>query len=175
MPTTVGLLRGINVGGNNVIRMADLKEGFEAMGFDEVRTYIQSGNVLFSGKKRPAPAVLEAAIERRFGLEVDVMLRSPTELERALERNPFPHADRSKLHVGFMATKPRPAAVAALDGDPFLPEEFAVVGTELYLHLPGGMARTKLPDYVLRRIKVPTTIRNWNTVTKLAELARKAP
>ena len=172
---TVGLLlRGVNVGGRT-LPMAELRELVQSLGFEDVRTYIQSGNVLFSGKKRPAPAVLEAAIERRFGLEVDVMFRSPAELEQALERNPFPHADRSKLHIGFMATAPRPAAVAALDGDPFLPEGFAVVGTELYLHLPGGMARTKLPDYVLRRIKVPTTIRNWNTVTKLAELARKAP
>ena len=172
MPTTVGLLRGVNVGGRT-LPMAELRELVVSLGFQDVRTYIQSGNVLFSGKKRPAPAVLETAIERRFGLEVDVMLRSPAELEQALERNPFPHADRSKLHVGFMATKPTPTTVAALDGEPFLPEEFAVVGTELYLHLPGGMARTKLPDYVLRRIKVPTTIRNWNTVTKLAELARK--
>jgi uncharacterized protein (DUF1697 family) len=170
--TTVGLLRGVNVGGRT-LPMAELRELVESLGFEDVRTYIQSGNVLFSAKKRPAPALLEAAIECRFGLEVDVMLRSATELERTIERNPFPDADRSRLHVGFMARKPTPAAVAALDGGPFLPEQFAIVGTELYLHLPNGMGRTKLPDFVLRRIKVPTTIRNWNTVTKLAEAARE--
>lgn len=173
MATTVALIRGVNVAGRK-LPMAELRELVESLGFDDVRTYIQSGNVLFSGK-RPAPAVLEAAIERRFGLEVDVMLRSPAQIERALERNPFPDADRSKLHVGFMATKPTPAAVAGLDGGPFLPEEFAVVGAELYLHLPNGMGRTKLPDYVIRRLKVPTTLRNWNTVTKLAELAKNVP
>jgi uncharacterized protein (DUF1697 family) len=172
LPVAVGLLRGVNVGGRT-LPMAELRELVESLGFENVRTYIQSGNVLFSAKKRPAPAVLEEAIERRFGLEVDVMLRSAMELERTIERNPFPDADRSRLHVGFMATKLSAAAAGTLDADGFLPEQFAIVGTELYLHLPNGMGRTKLPDFVLRRIKVPTTIRNWNTVTKLAELARE--
>jgi len=100
-----------------------------------------------------------------------VMLRSPAELRRVIERNPFPNAEPSRLHVGFMARRPAPADVAALDEEAFAPEQFAILGTELYLHLPNGMGRTKLPDYVLRRVKVPTTVRNWNTVTKLAELA----
>jgi uncharacterized protein (DUF1697 family) len=101
-----------------------------------------------------------------------VIFRSSAELAHVVERNPFPRADRSKLHVGFMAAKPATAVLAALDGEPFLPDEFAVVGSELYLHLPDGMGRTKLPDYVVRRLKVPTTVRNWNTVMKLVELAR---
>jgi uncharacterized protein (DUF1697 family) len=171
LPVTVGLLRGVNVGGRS-LPMAELRELVQSLGFEDVRTYIQSGNLLFSSKKRPAPAVLEAAIERRFGLQVDVMLRSPEQLEQVVERNPFPDADRSRLHVGFMTTKPS-AEVSAVDAEAFLPEQFAIVGTELYLHLPNGMGRTKLPDFVLRRVKVPTTIRNWRTVTKLAGLARE--
>jgi uncharacterized protein (DUF1697 family) len=170
VPTVVGLLRGVNVGGRT-LPMAELREVVDSLGFDDVRTYIQSGNVLFSAPRSPKPAVLEEAIERRFGLAVDVMLRSAAELRRVIERNPFPDAERSRLHVGFMAKKPPPKDVAALDEDAFVPERFAVVGAELYLHLPGGMGRSKLPDYVLRRLKVPTTLRNWNTVTKLAELA----
>ena len=170
MPTVVGLLRGVNVGGRT-LPMAELRELVQSLGFDDVRTYIQSGNVLFSAARSPKPAVLEEAIEQRFGLAVDVMLRSPAELRRAIERNPFPDAERSRLHVGFMAKKPPAKDVAALDEDAFAPERFAIVGAELYLHLPNGMGRTKLPDYVLRRIKVPTTLRNWNTVTKLAELS----
>ena len=170
MATTVGLLRGVNVGGRT-LPMAELREVVESLGFGDVRTYIQSGNVLFSAPRRPNPDVLEAAIARRFGLEVDVMLRSPAELRRVIERNPFPNAEPSRLHVGFMARRPAPADVAALDEEAFAPEQFAILGTELYLHLPNGMGRTKLPDYVLRRVKVPTTVRNWNTVTKLAELA----
>jgi uncharacterized protein (DUF1697 family) len=172
LATTVAVLRGVNVGGRT-LPMAELRELMESLGFEDVRTYIQSGNALFSAPRKPKADVLEAAIERRFGLQVDVMLRSAMELERTIERDPFPDADRSKLYVGFMAAKPPAAAVGALDAEAFLPEQFAIVGTELYLHLPGGMGRTKLPDYVLRRIKVPTTIRNWRTVTKLAELARE--
>jgi uncharacterized protein (DUF1697 family) len=171
VPTTVALLRAVNVGGRK-LPMADLRELVESLGFSDVRTYIQSGNVVFSSSRAPTPTVLEAAIEQRFGLIVDVILRSAAQLERALEQDPFPAADRARVHVGFMASKPGAAVVRGIDADSFAPEAFAVVGAELYLHLPNGMGRTKLPDYVLRRLKVPTTLRNWKTVTKLAELAR---
>ena len=85
--------------------------------------------------------------------------------------NPFRSADPSKLHVGFMAEKPSAAAVAKLDKKRFLPDEFTVNSAELYLHLPNGMARTKLPGYLDRQLKIPTTVRNWNTVNKLIELS----
>jgi uncharacterized protein (DUF1697 family) len=173
VPTIVALLRAVNVGGRK-LSMAELRELFESLGYADVRTYIQSGNMLFAAPRAPKPAVLESAIEGRFGLAFDVVLRSGAELRRVLERNPFPGADRSRLHVGFMATKPTAAALTSLDRDAFLPEQFAVAGREIYLHLPGGMARTKLPAYVLRQLKVSTTMRNWNTVTKLAELASRA-
>lgn len=171
MPTVVALLRGVNVGGRK-LPMAELRELVESLGYDDVRTYIQSGNLLFRAAKRPRPAALEAAIEERFGLRVDVILRSAANLATVVKRNPFPRAEGSKLHVGFMASKPPASVLVAIDGEPFLPDEFAVVGTELYLHLPDGMGRTKLPDYLVRRLKVPTTVRNWNTVTKLVELSR---
>jgi uncharacterized protein (DUF1697 family) len=170
VPTIVALLRAVNVGGRKV-SMAELRELFESLGYADVHTYIQSGNLLFSAPRSPKPAVLESAIQGRFGLAVDVMLRSGAELQRVVEGNPFPDADRSRLHVGFMGTKPTAAALASLDRDAFLPEQSAVAGREVYLHLPDGMARTKLPAYVLRQLKVPATMRNWNTVTKLAELA----
>ena len=171
MPTVVALLRAVNVGGRKV-PMAELRAVVESLGFEDVRTYIQSGNVIFSAPRAPASATLERAIADRFGLSVDVVVRSAVDLRRALEHNPFPDADRSRLYVGFMAKKPAASVVSAIDGAAFLPEQFAVVGRELYLSLPDGIGRTKLPDHILRRIKVPTTIRNWNTVTKLAELAR---
>ena len=171
MPTTVALLRAVNVGGRK-LPMADLRALVESLGFSDVRTYIQSGNVVFTSPRAPKAELLEAAIEERFGLAVDVILRSSAQLERALAQDPFPDADRARVHVGFMASKPGAAVVAGIDTDSFAPEAFAVVGTELYLHLPNGMGRTKLPDYVLRRLKVPTTLRNWRTVTQLAELAK---
>jgi uncharacterized protein (DUF1697 family) len=170
LPTVVALLRGVNVGGRKV-PMAELRDVVESLGYGDVRTYIQSGNVLFESARKPAPGTLESAIEKRFGLQVDVMLRTPTELRKVLERDPFPTADRSSVHVGFMARAPKAADVRAIDASSFAPEEFAVVGSELYLHLPNGLGRSKFPDFVLRRLKIPTTLRNWRTVTKLAELA----
>ena len=170
MPTFVGLLRSVNVGGRK-LPMAELRELAESLGYGDVRTFIQSGNVIFTAPKRPDPAVLEAGLAERFGLEVDVMVRSGRDLAAALERNPFPGADQSRLHVGFMAAKPAATSVSSIDAARFAPDELAVAGTEVYFHLPSGLGRAKLPDYALRRLKVPTTIRNWNTVTKLAELA----
>lgn len=170
MATVVALLRGVNVGGRKV-SMAELRELIESLGYSDARTYIQSGNVIFKSARKPASSALESAIEERFGLAVDVMLRTPAELKRALERDPFQSADRSSVHVGFMARAAKTATVRAIDASSFEPEEFAVVGSELYLHLPNGLGRSKLPDFVLRRLKIPTTLRNWRTVAKLAELA----
>lgn len=170
MPTFVALLRSVNVGGRK-LPMAELHELAESIGYGDVRTFIQSGNVIFTAPKRPDPAAFEAALAKRFGMEVDVIVRSARDLAAALDRNPFSAADRSKLHVGFMAAKPAATNVRSIDTAPFAPDELAVVGTEVYFHLPNGLGRAKLPGYALRRLKVPTTIRNWNTVTKLAELA----
>jgi uncharacterized protein (DUF1697 family) len=171
MATHVALLRAVNLGGTNKVSMPDLRRLVESLGFTGVTTFIQSGNVLFTSRRRVAPGTIEDAISRELGMDVPVMVRTAAELGRIIEANPFPRADTSKLHVGFMADAPTPAALAGLDHDRFLPEEFAFVGTELYLHLPNGMGRTKLPGYLDRAIKIPTTIRNWNTVSKLLELA----
>jgi uncharacterized protein (DUF1697 family) len=173
MPRLVGLLRGVNVGGKNKLPMGELRELFESLGHSEVSTFIQSGNVIFTSNDSLTPKELEAAIESRFGFQITVILRTPAELERVVKANPFRSADPSKLHVGFMAGKPATAVVARLDNERFRPEEFAVRGAELYLHLPNGMARTKLPAYLDRQLKIPTTVRNWNTVKKLIELSAR--
>ncbi|HUQ39248.1 MAG TPA: DUF1697 domain-containing protein, partial [Acidimicrobiales bacterium] len=115
------------------------------------------------------------AIEAEFGIDLAVVVRTPAQLSAAVgRRNPFPTASPSALHIGFMAKAPPATAVKALDRERFLPEEFAVVGSDLYLHLPNGMGRTKLPPYLDRQLKVPTTVRNWNTVNKLVELAQSS-
>jgi uncharacterized protein (DUF1697 family) len=151
--------------------MPQLRAAVESLGHTDVRTYIQSGNLIFTSAKKVTPASLEDLVAATFGVESAVMLRTPAQLVAALAANPFPQADRSRLHVGFMATDPPPATVAALDGQRFLPEEFSIRGTELYLHLPTGMGTAKLPAYLGRALKVPTTIRTWRTVTTLAEMA----
>lgn len=171
MPTNIALLRGVNVGGHNKVPMSALRELIESLGHTDVSTYIQSGNVVFTSTKTATPASLERAIDKEFGVDTTVMLRTRAQMKRILNANPFADEDLKTVHVGFMASKPTAAAVRGLDADQFAPDEFVIKGTELYLHLPNGMGRTKLPAYLDRKLKVPTTVRNWNTVCKLLELA----
>jgi uncharacterized protein (DUF1697 family) len=171
VPTYVALLRGVNVGGRHRMAMAELRKRFEALGCHAVRTHIQSGNVIFDRARAPGAGVIERDLVETFGFAVPVVLRSAVEMGAVVERAPFPGVDRSKVHVAFLASPPEPSAVAACDPEPFLPERFAFTGSELYLYLPGGMAKTKLPTYLERRIKVPMTIRNWQTTATLASLA----
>ena len=145
---------------------------FESLGHTEVSTFIQSGNVIFTTGRPVTPKSVEAAIERHFGIDITVVLRTPRELAKVVATNPFAAADPSQLHVGFLARKPTAAALAKLDTERYRPEEFAVRGCELYLHLPNGMGRAKLPASLDRGLGIPTTVRNWNTVTKLVELTR---
>jgi uncharacterized protein (DUF1697 family) len=169
VPTYVCLLRGVNVGGKNKLPMKALAALFESLGHAGVRTFIQSGNVVFSSKAKPDSAKIEAAIADEFSLQIPVVVRSATELKRAIAANPFDDVER--VHVAFLAAKPAAPAVRSLEPGPFAPERFAVKGTEIYLYLPNGMARTKLPAYLDRRLKVSATIRNWRTTNKLAEMA----
>ena len=171
MPTYVALLRAVNLGGRNKVSMGTLRSVIEELGHRDVTTYIQSGNVVFTASKDVNPASLERAIERKFGFDIDVILRTTAAMKRVVKANPFGGADQSKVHVGFMASKPNAAAVSRLDTEQFDPEAAAVKGSEVYFYLPNGMGRTKLPGYVLNRLDVPTTVRTWNTVLKLLELA----
>jgi uncharacterized protein (DUF1697 family) len=171
VPRYVALLRGVNVGGKNKLPMADLREMAESLGHTEVSTYIQSGNVVFTAARSVKPERWQAAIAKQFDLNVTVVLRTASELDQVVKANPFARADVSKLHVGFMTQKPSAPAIAKLDVDRFAPDEVAVHGRELYFHLPNGMGRSQLPPFVDRQLKIPTTVRNWNTVTKLLELA----
>ena len=171
MPRYVALVRGVNVGGKNKLPMAELRALLESLGYGDVRTLIQSGNVVLTASKAVKPATLETAIAKRFGISPAVVLRTPRELENAIAANPFPRADTASLHIGFMAQKPAAPVVKTLDVARFQPDELAIRGRELYLHLPNGMGRSKLPAYVDRQLKIPTTVRNWNTVAKLLELA----
>lgn len=171
MSTYVALLRGVNVGGNNKVAMADLRSLFESLGFTSVRTLIQSGNLVFGSTATPAAACLEKAIEDHFGVTSRVALRTPADLEAVVGNVPSSMSEVSRLHVAFFTSRPAPQDVVRLDHERFLPERFSVVGREMYIHLPDGSARTKLPDYLSRGLKVPMTMRNWNTVNRLAELS----
>jgi uncharacterized protein (DUF1697 family) len=164
------LLRGVNLAGRNKVAMAALRELFEDLGFTQVATYIQSGNVVFTSVSRPEPSALEAAVADAFSLSVKAVVRSGTELRRVLGANPFVDRSAQSLHVGFIAEQPSAALVRELDPEACAPDLFAIRGGEAFLYLPDGMARTKLVAYLERRLG-PSTVRNWRTVTALAGLA----
>ncbi|HLK46432.1 MAG TPA: DUF1697 domain-containing protein, partial [Acidimicrobiales bacterium] len=169
----VALLRGVNVGGANRLAMADLRALVEGLGFERVETFIQSGNVLFDAPGRVDPARLEQALADRSGLAVDVLVRSSAQLAAVLDANPFAGRDPATLHVAFLAQPLAASVEAGLERDRFLPEEFALAAGELYLCLPKGMGRAKLPAYLGRALGVPMTVRNWRTVCRLAELSAR--
>jgi len=174
----VALLRGLNVGGKNVLPMPKLAALFEEAGCADVRTYIQSGNVLFRAPKtvvRRLPQVILARIGERHGLRVPVILRTATELRGVAASNPFlaTGADPGQLYVAFLEDAPG-AAAAGLDPGRSPPDAFAVRGREVYLSLPNGVARTKITnDYLDRTLGTRSTVRNWRTVLRLAGLVEK--
>lgn len=174
----VALLRGINVGGKNKLPMKELVEIFERIGCSGVRTYIQSGNVIYSAPRKLVPAVPRSvadAIAERLGHEVPVVTRSAAELSDVAKNNPLlgPGVDPHLLHVAFLASRPGAARVRALDPDRSPPDEFAVRGREIYLRCPNGMARTRLTNaYFDARLATASTVRNWRTVLKLVELTK---
>ena len=171
------LLRGVNVGGRNRLRMAPLAEALRSAGCQAVRTYIQSGNAVFRAtpsEAREAAVAAAALATERTGRNVETVLRTGEELERAVLDNPFRDAegDHRSLHVGFLSLRPAPQRVAALDLNRSLPDKFAVRGREIYLHLPNGAARTRLTNaYFDSILGTVSTFRNWRTVLKLLEMA----
>jgi uncharacterized protein (DUF1697 family) len=151
--------------------MTELRAMFESLGCTDVITYVQSGNVVFSHPAPPTALEMTEAIRRTFGLSSSVVRRDGRSLAGVVAANPFPGVDPVTLHVGFMERGPGPEAGRDLDPDLRAPERFVLCGSEVYLHLPDGMARAKLPPLLDRRLPGPVTYRNWNTVTKLLELS----
>lgn len=173
----VALLRGINVGGKNPLPMRDLVAMFIAAGCSDVRNYIQSGNIVFgcgASLAKGLPAKLGAEIEARFGFRVPVIVRTGRELSEAVKKNPFlkSGAGVNTLHVGFLEVAPGKKATDALDAKRSPPDSFVVLGREIYLCCPNGMARTKLTNaYFDSKLATTSTMRNWRTVLKLVEMA----
>lgn len=175
--TYVALLRGINVGGRNRLPMDELARSFEHAGCASVKTYIQSGNVVFAATSSIALKAREsvaAAVSARMGAGIPIVLRSVADLARVVDENPFlaESQDPRTLHVGFLSDRPSPARVLSLDPDRSPPDEFVVSGREIYLRLPNGMARTRLTaGYLERVLGTAATFRNWRTVVNLLNMA----
>ncbi len=171
----VALLRGINLGGRR-LPMKDLAALFRDAGCDDVRTYIQSGNVVFEARPalaRRVPAFVSQAIADRFGFEAPMVTRTANEMEDVARHNPFlkAGADSKTLHVVFLQDRPSKARIAELDPDRSPPDAFAVRGREIYLYCPNGVGRSKLTmPYFDAKLRTLGTARNWNTMLKLREM-----
>ena len=172
----LALLRGINLGGKHKLPMKELAAIFEAAGAKDVRTLIQSGNVVFAADAKLAkrvPALVEAEIQARFGFPAPVVLCSAAEVCTAMDRSPFLAKGLSEdvVHLMFLKEAPGAARAAALGTSPFLPDEFVLLDREIHLHLPKGVADTKLTNaWFDGRLKTVCTGRNWRTMTKLRAL-----
>lgn len=171
----VALLRAINVGGNNKVPMKLLSELFTRAGASDVRTYIQSGNVVFRAVDADAVgAGVGKALARSLSIDVPIVLRTRAELHETAERSPFADRDPAgaRLHVAFLAHAPTPAQLAAAAARATPPEELALRGRDLYLSFPNGVARTKLTNVWLdKTLATTSTLRNWRTVLALVALA----
>jgi uncharacterized protein (DUF1697 family) len=177
MPATyLALLRGVNVGGKNKLPMKDLAAMFVEAGCADVRTFIQSGNVVFradAALSRRVPDLVAAQITERFGYRTPVVLRSTEQLREVIRSNPFLEegADENWLYVMFLAGAPSAAAVASLDPQRSPGDSFVVRGRDVYLRLPNGSADSKLTNaYFDSKLATVSTARNWRTTTKLLEL-----
>ncbi len=180
MPMTVyvSLLRGINVGGHNKIKMDALRELYRKLGFQDPRTYIQSGNVVFGANEKKLKAkLIEDAIEKTVGFRCRVVLRTAAELRKTVKVHPFAtrdDIDPAKLLVSFLADAPTKQALAALQALPHGPEELHIVGREIFIYFPNGMGRSKFPWASIDKIlKTTATGRNLRTVAKLLEMAEE--
>jgi len=175
MKTYIALFRGINVGGNNMLPMKELKVVLEKNGCESVRTYIQSGNVILNSSSPDAAKLakqLSAAVAKSHGFEPRVLLLTQAELERAAAGNPFPAAVESpkSVHLFFLDGVPRKPDLKSLEALKTKTEEFALKGTVFYLHTPEGIGPSKLATRVEKLLGVHATARNWRTVTTLLEM-----
>lgn len=175
MTRYVVLLRGVNVGGRAKVSMAALRQTCASIGCDEVATYIQSGNVVLRSSLG-ADALrdrLASAIAEQLGVRPALMVRTAGEMAEVIRRNPFPDVDTGTLHVGFLGGAPSTDAAERAMAIATPPEELAIGGAEVYLHLPNGLGRSKLAAAVIdpKLLGVPVTVRNWRTVTTLVEMS----
>ena len=175
MTTQVALLRGINLAGRARVEMARLREVIEALGYRDVRTHLQSGNVLFSSERAPEEAArdIEAAVAEHL-IPVPVLVRTRDELAKVVERNPLGDVatDPRRYLVTFLSASPDSRRVRELDAGDFEPEVFHVAGREAYVWSPSGVRASRL-SYAFweKHFGLTATARNWNTVTKLLALA----
>jgi uncharacterized protein (DUF1697 family) len=179
MQTFISILRGINVSGQKKILMTDLKTLYENLKFKEIKTYIQSGNVIFKSNEKLSDISLAKKIEdeifKKYAFRVPVIIRSIDEMQNILSKNPFlkeKNTDVKKLHVTFLSESPDKKNVESIENIDFSPDQFFIRGKEIFLSVPNSYGETKISNnFFEKKLKVKATTRNWNTVNKLVEMA----
>jgi uncharacterized protein (DUF1697 family) len=180
MPVVVSMLRGVNVGAHNRIRMDALRALYKSLKLEKPRTYVQSGNVIFRCKEKNLPALakkIQSAIEGKFGFRPEVILRTTDELRQALALNPFAKrrdVEPGKLLITFLAAEPNPEVRSILEELKKYPEELHLKGRELYIYFPNGAGKSQLPwSSVEKLFKTTGTARNLNSVTTILRIAEE--
>jgi len=180
MPTYIALLRGINVGPHKRTKMEKLRSACEGLGFENVTTYIQSGNIVFRAAKLSDAALakkLGDCIARDFGFPAAVITRTQEEMGEIIANNPLlkeKNIEQSKLHVVFLSGKPTPESLHKLQALTVAPDRVRNLDREIYFYFPNGVSRSSLWKHPLDKVlTVTSTMRNWNTVNKLYEMARE--
>ncbi|GAB3313611.1 DUF1697 domain-containing protein [Larkinella ripae] len=181
MKTYLAMLRGINVSGQKKISMAELKSLFESLDFEQVKTYIQSGHVLFKQEvmnHEEQAKRIEKKIAEQYGFAVPVIVRSQEELAEAIDKNPFlnePGVELDKLHVTFLTDAPSPANYDKIKDVSFGSDRFRLAGKNVYVYCPGGYGVTKLSNaFFETKLKETATTRNWKTVNELLRMMEPA-
>jgi uncharacterized protein (DUF1697 family) len=174
----IAFLRGINVGGKNLLPMKELAAILEDLDCRRASTYVQSGNAVFESTETIASRLSEmisAEIKRRRGFEPRVLLLKPEDIERAITENPFPEAESipKSLHIGFLDTSPSEPDLETLESIKSDSERYRLIERRFYLHAPEGVGRSRLAANAEKLLGVPLTDRNWNTVQKVREMAKK--
>jgi uncharacterized protein (DUF1697 family) len=179
MARQIALLRGVNVGGSRRVPMAELRELLTGLGHEDVATYLQSGNVVLTSDLAPErlERELETAIVEGMGVDPLVVVRTRDELADVVDGNPLGEvAEPRRFQVSFLSAAPDPEVVRALEAADVAPERVAVRGREIYAWHPDGVQSSPLAKLLTdRKLGVTATARNWNTVTKLLELADAQP
>jgi uncharacterized protein (DUF1697 family) len=175
MTSYVALFRGINVGGKNILPMQELRNILTSLGCEDVQTYIQSGNAVFSTTEKASQLSdkIRDAIEKQFGFAPQVLLQTCKQFKEIASANPYPEAEAMPkfLHVWFLTEKTRNADIDAMNELKADSERFTVAENALYLHAPDGIGRSRLAAKIDRFLGVSATARNWRTVGKLLDLA----
>jgi uncharacterized protein (DUF1697 family) len=181
MQTYISFLRGINMTGNNSIKMADLTVLYKDLGFNNISTYIQSGNVIFSCDDNflisDVTLKIEKAISEKFNFNIQVLIRTINEIEELISLNPFLSEENfspSKMAIILLSKKPSDIQIQKVTNIDYPPDKFKIINNEIFIYCPNGFGKSKLyTNFFEKKMSVTGTARNWKTMTTLLDLAKK--